>query len=350
MQRNILFLYSELAGYLFACLNHWSELGHKATVIHWPVNPEAPFDLPEITNIQFIERSKIQTTKHLVSFIKKSEYDLILCSGWIDKGYIKALSKGNFDCPRVLLMDTRWSGSIKQKLARPMLTSLLRRSFEFAWVAGKGQADYAQKLGFGAKAIRTGFYVADTARFSAVEQKRRDRTDPIEHALIYLGRYVAHKGINDLWQAFIGAKKNHPRSDWKLICVGTGEEFDNRIEHPDIEHLGFVQPDKLVEILQRASVFVLPSHYEPWGVVVHELASSGFPMILSDEVGSAELFLEEGLNGFGFKAGDKEELQTKLETVFQLSNERIREMGDHSYRLSQKLSAQTWTETLLELL
>ena len=48
----ILFLYSELAGYFIACAKELgrAEWVEAVRIIHWPVNPEAPFELGLRTN------------------------------------------------------------------------------------------------------------------------------------------------------------------------------------------------------------------------------------------------------------------------------------------------------------
>lgn len=46
----------------------------------------------------------------------------------------------------------------------------------------------------------------------------------------------------------------------------------------------------MTNLMKQCGVFILPSRIEPWGVVVHEFSAAGFPLLLSDQVGSAESF------------------------------------------------------------
>lgn len=55
----------------------------------------------------------------------------------------------------------------------------------------------------------------------------------------------------------------------------------------NIRFLGHVPNDSLPEIYERHDVFILPSRYEPWGLVVEEALFRGLPVIASDKVGSA---------------------------------------------------------------
>ena len=151
-----------------------------------------------------------------------------------------------------------------------------------------------------------------------------------------------------MWEAFIELT-NEGFSDWKLVCAGTGDQWENRIEHPNIEHLGFVQPTEMESVVLNASVYVLPSHVEPWGVSVHEMAAAGLPMILSHEVGSVEKFLVEGENGFSFPAKNKEALKEALRKMMRKPSEELAEMGSKSNQLAQGITPQKWVETMMKI-
>ena len=98
------------------------------------------------------------------------------------------------------------------------------------------------------------------------------------------------------------------------------------------------------ETLRNAGVFVLPSRFEPWGVVVHEMAAAGFPMILSDAVGAATQFLQSGSNGFLFRNEDANDLKEALRKVMQLSGAELIKMAEASHRLGLSHSPALWAD------
>src|SRR5699024_7358948 len=53
-----------------------------------------------------------------------------------------------------------------------------------------------------------------------------------------------------------------------------------------------------------ADVFVLPSRFEPWGLVVNEAMTCGVPCIVSSQVGCRLDLIREGQTGFVFKSED----------------------------------------------
>ena len=57
-------------------------------------------------------------------------------------------------------------------------------------------------------------------------------------------------------------------------------------------------------IYRAADLFVLPSEYEPFGVVVNEAMLCSCPVAVSDCVGAARDLIAPGRNGFVFPCGD----------------------------------------------
>jgi glycosyltransferase involved in cell wall biosynthesis len=64
-----------------------------------------------------------------------------------------------------------------------------------------------------------------------------------------------------------------------------------------------------------ADVFVLPSSFEPWGLVVNEALCFGLPVIASDKVGACGDLVQNGVNGFVYPAGDITALGERLQDL-----------------------------------
>jgi glycosyltransferase involved in cell wall biosynthesis len=342
----VLFLYTEIATYFTSCCEELQRCA-EVHVVRYPVNKEAPFQFKETKDqVRYYERTAydLDGLKKLAETIAP---DAIFCSGWIDKDYLKICSLYKRKVPTVLCMDTKWKGSLKQKIAALASPFVLRSRFSQAWVPGRQQKTYAQKLGFREKQIHTGYYCADTTFFSAQYEKYKEqKKSAFPKRFLYVGRYYDFKGITDLWQAFIRLQEEAP-SDWELWCLGTGDI--EPVQHPKIRHFGFVQPGELGNYISETGIFVLPSRFEPWAVVVHEYAAAGFPLILSSEVGAADAFLEEGKNGYTFEAGNIAYLKEKLKSMTGLASETLHLMGQKSVALAGTLTTQNWAETALTI-
>jgi glycosyltransferase involved in cell wall biosynthesis len=346
----VVFLYTEIADYFLKCLEACGD-DFQFLVIHWPVNKEAPFQFQTPQNSKLVSKAGL-TKRALLELVQKFEPNLICCSGWIDKDYIAIVRKLKSSKTRTCIsLDNHWNNSIKQKTATIISRFTIIRYFDFAWVPGNIQKEYALKLGFKPSQIQLGYYCADTLRFTEVYENRTAilNSDHIPKVILFVGRYVVHKGIFDLWHAFIKLKKE-TKNEWELWCIGTGAEWENKIEHPSIKHFGFKQPNELLPFLMQASVYVLPSHFEPWGVSVHEMALSGFPLILSNKVGAAEKFLMDKENGYLFQVSDENSLLDQLRHIMTMQSEAILKMSKKSHEIGLRLNHNDWRASLYRLI
>lgn len=343
----ILFLYTELAEYFLSCVNELSQ--HADTEIHivrWSVNKEAPFNFSFPDNVHVYERKEYDFNS-LKNLALKISPDIIYVSGWIDKDYVRVCKQFRKSIPVLVGFDNQWKGTLKQHAATLVSRQVLLSIFTHCFVPGNRQIQFAKRLGFSEKNILTGLYTANVSLFSKYyEQFREEKEKYFPHRFIYVGRYLEFKGIEDLWQAFIQLQSESP-SDWELWCLGTGAI--KPIEYPKIKHFGFVQPKEMSKYIGEAGVFVLPSHFEPWGVVVQEFVAAGFPMICSDEVGAGDLFLSENKNGFKSKAGNIQSLKECMKRIIALSDTELVTMGDKSVELALQLTPQKWSDTLISV-
>jgi glycosyltransferase involved in cell wall biosynthesis len=341
---NILFLYTELASYFLAGVKELTKKGHSVHIVRWPVNKEAPFQFEFPEGVTIYERNDYNN-KQLVDLTRKIKPDIIISSGWVDKGYLKVCRQFKGKIPTVMSMDNQWHGHAKQHLMRLLAPFYLHRSYSHAWVPGAPQKKYALLLGFKEFNIQTGFYSADVSLFSS-EADTRIKAEAYPHRIIFVGRYIQAKGLDLLFNAWTELCDEHSH-DWELWCAGAGELYDQRIIHPKIKHLGFLQPSELKEQLRHAGVFVLPSRFEPWGVVVHEMAAAGFPMVLSDAIGSASQFLISGTNGYTFNNKDVAGLKSALLSIIGLPDDELKRMAAASHQLGVGYNPEMWAEKIV---
>ncbi|WP_290844208.1 glycosyltransferase family 4 protein, partial [Henriciella sp.] len=187
-------------------------------------------------------------------------------------------------------------------------------------------------------------YACDWDRFEYGDQAAGPSSfNADEPYFLYVGRYVREKGIDTLAEAY-RRYKNNVSAPWRLVCAGAGP-LENTLSEVGAENLGFVQPEQLPYFMRNAAAFVLPSRYEPWGVVAQEAAASGLPLLLSDEVGAGVHLLRDGLNGFKHPPGDAKALGDCLSRLHQTKKEKISLMGQHSKSLSQQYTPEHWANT-----
>jgi len=346
-KKKVLFLYTEMADYFMAACEALAEKA-EVYIIRWPVNIEAPFEFKVPNGVHLIDRNQYDTIA-LIKKAKEIQPNVIFCSGWIDKGYLKVVKEFSGQVPTVLSMDNQWKGNPKQQIASLVAQYTILKYFDFAWVPGTKQVVYAKRLGFSDHQIFTGYYTANVERFNAVYEKSKlAKNENYPKSFLYVGRYIKHKGVFDLWEAF----RNYRNSggSWSLICAGTGDQWESRIEFEGISHLGFIQPPELSKLIERSGAYILPSHFEPWGVSVHEMACAGLPLILSKEIGSIDMFLAEGENGYSFGNKNIDQLTNAMLAIDKLSELELIDMGIKSSFLGNQINSENWVQTVLEIL
>jgi glycosyltransferase involved in cell wall biosynthesis len=347
-KKKIVFLYTEIASYFLACVEKLAlRPDIEISVVRWPVNKEAPFEFKFSGNVNFIERNKF-TDKQLFDTVNNINPSVIVCSGWMDKGYLRICKKFKNRAKTILTIDNQWVGTIKQFIACVASPFYLKSRFSYCWVPGELQKKYALKLGFKNEHILTGFYSCDFDFFySQYLRNKSEKLKQFPKKFIYVGRYVENKGIENLWRAFIELHTELP-NDWELWCLGTGKI--EPIEHPKIKHFGFVQPSSLDSYLKNTGVFVLPSFFEPWGVVVHEFASAGFPVICSNEVGARTAFVENDFNGYLYDFKNVNALKDALKQMVLSDDSLLNKMAERSVFKSTCITPETWVKQITSLI
>lgn len=156
--------------------------------------------------------------------------------------------------------------------------------------------------------------------------------------ILYASKLMARKHPMDLLEAYIqlspdGSQEPEPY----LLYVGNGEERE-RLEvrakgtgWSSIHFLGFQNQTKLPAFFDLCDVFVLPSVFEPWGLIVNEVMNAGKPVIVSDQVGCAPDLVKDGVNGYIVPPRDISALSKALHVVIE-SPERAKRMGEMSLK------------------
>lgn len=180
-------------------------------------------------------------------------------------------------------------------------------------------------------------YSVDSALFE--EQYRRLDRDacrrelgiaPDQFVLLFSGKFIPRKAPLLLLEAIAGLAG---REKLTLILLGDGDlrpEVESRarsLSGSQVLIPGFVNQSQLGRYFRAADVFVLPSVFETWGLVVNEAMQFRLPTIASSGVGCAADLIREGEMGRIFPVGDAKALANCIQE-FLAAPERARIMGE----------------------
>jgi glycosyltransferase involved in cell wall biosynthesis len=134
---------------------------------------------------------------------------------------------------------------------------------------------------------------------------------------VFSGQLIERKGL-DLWFQAAARLVQAGHDDFRLRVVGGGDESWARrcaeatgVAHR-VEWTGFLQRDAMKQALGKADVFVLPSRFDSYAVVVHEAACLGLPLLVSRHAGAAEAIVEEGINGWQVDPFDSADFAARM--------------------------------------
>ena len=126
--------------------------------------------------------------------------------------------------------------------------------------------------------------------------------------IVHTGRLEWEKGAHTIIEAFPSIKKQWP--DVECVIAGRGSQANALIDLAKRKRVasrvhveGWLPEAHLRALVAAADVAVVPSIYEPFGIVALEAASVGTPVVAARSGGLVE-FLEEDSHGWGFAAGD----------------------------------------------
>jgi glycosyltransferase involved in cell wall biosynthesis len=345
----ILYLYDEVMGYTTATLRELAEKGHEIHVIYRDHNKLTPYQPPPIPNVFLYKRSGL-TTHRIWQLAEKLKPAVTVISGWVDRGYLQVAkqlrSKG---CAVVVGLDSHWRSTWRQRFAALLGGfGFFSRLYSHAWVAGPCQYEYARRLGFKKQDIVFDLYSADLRLFDSVYSDNvQAKAIHYPRRFLFVGRFEPVKGLEVLLAAWrhLGSR----RDGWDLHLIGHGSLKADIAAESGVVIKDFMQPAELSREIAQAGCFILPSNGEPWGVVVHEFAAGGLPLIVSDSVGAASTFLVPGMNGFTFPAGDAKALAARMFQLIRLSDQQLHSMAVHSHQVSRRITPQSSANNLLSV-
>ncbi|GEM_PF-958311 len=298
----------------------------------------------------------------IVKKLKKDSFDAVWIHGWnrftdclamliaFSRG-IPVLLRGESNLlPKI----PQWKSFIK----RLILTCLFKRVSAFLAI-GKYNSDFYEHYGVSKEKIFLIPYTVNNIFFilkadTLISKKNTLREKygiPLDLSIIlFSGKLIDVKRPLDLLKAYEIVSKNYKVG---LAYVGDGrlrnelEDYCDKNHVENVYFMGFRNQTELPEFYSMADVFVLPSSFEPWGLVVNEAMCFSLPIIISDQVGAGGDLVKEGVNGFIFPVRDIFALSEKLKVILADKN-LAQKMGRASKEIIAKWSYKEGVQSTLE--
>jgi len=216
---------------------------------------------------------------------------------------------------------------------------------------GTLNAEYYRSYGIAAERIFLVPYAVDNSFFRDKAKaaggkrehlRRQLGLEPGRPIILYASKLSEVKRGVDLLDAYSQmspdqVQEPHPY----LIFIGEGdqrkilEERARTMNWSSIKFLGFRNQTELPGYYDLCDVLVLPSAFEPWGLVINEVMNAGRAVVVSDQVGCGPDLVKSGENGYVFKAGGIAGLRGALHNVLD-NREKCQVLGQKSLEIINK--------------
>jgi glycosyltransferase involved in cell wall biosynthesis len=281
-----------------------------------------------LRNFGFGERWFRMINPGLVPAIRRGRFDAVLfMTGW---GTLTSLL-GLMTCritrtPALLFGDSSYpppETSMASRLRAKFLRALFRLPAKFM-VSGHQNAEYYKHYGADPSHFHLLPFAIDNERFAAGARfspgeretlRARFGAKPDDVVFVFSGKLVPRKDP----MTFLRALATMSHRAFGLL-LGDGElrsslEQFAREQNLRVHFAGFVNQRDLPKHYAAGEVLVLPSTYEPRGLVVNEAMAAGLMPVVSDRCGCIGDVAIDGDNALVFPAGDAEALARQLDRL-----------------------------------
>ena len=185
----------------------------------------------------------------------------------------------------------------------------------------------------------------DPVRFPLPEKD--EKAEPFR--FLFVGMLEPIKGLDTLCEAGRLLHDRGRRFEIRIVGTGSWQPPAAARNAPWLSLAGFRERGELLHEYHAARAFVLASHGDTYGVVVHEAAACGLPVLVSHSSGACHTLAVEGESGFRFDSKQPEELASKMDALLD-DSALERRLGAGARQLAEKWSTVRSGERVAEWL
>lgn len=289
-----------------------------------------PYDRPEDKELAGHFFESVYRYNDLLVQKVKGKYDLIHCHDWLTMKAGVAL-KEKFGVPLVLTVHSTEYDRSGWLYPNDWFINIEKEGMEKAdkiiAVSHFTKRVIVEKYGINPDKVT----VVHNAVYPIGESEKKN-------IVLFLGRLTIQKGPEFFLKA---AKKILEHEDTRFVVAGIGDMFPNLISQAvdlgisnRVIFTGRLTEEEVKHIYKIASVYIMPSVSEPFGITALEAISAGTPTIVSKTAGVSEVFQ----NCFKVDFWDTDEMANKVIALLRYGALR-KTMGEKS---KQEIDLFTW--------
>lgn len=178
-----------------------------------------------------------------------------------------------------------------------------------------------------------------------VEEKNQIRTKlgipTNKEVIITVGQFIPRKGFDILLKAVLGLDV------LTYIIGGTPSQEYLQLADENVRFLPFMRKEEIFQWFMAADLFVLPTRYDIWGLVVGEAMACGLPVITTNKCLAGLEMVQDGANGYLVEIENIEQLKEKIVKVM---SETLSGMSENSLVTAQKYTLEKMVSKHIDVL
>jgi glycogen(starch) synthase len=311
-----------------------AEEERRGVLIHRVREPERPRDLGEF--VTWIERMNADMLAHGVELGDRHDFDVVHGHDWLVAGAGDHLAK-RFRAPFVATIHATefgrhqgWVDKHPQSYIHGVERWMANRADRVITCSSYMREHVADVYGLEESRIAVipnGIDPSELVPVDDLDTLRSRFAKPSEKLVLLVGRLVYEKGFQLALEALPGLIERVGEVRFLVAGSGTAEgELREQATALGLDahgtFLGWIGDDVLHSLYRIADLTVVPSIYEPFGLVALEAMASGCPCLVADTGGLREVVPNEDV-GLRFRSRDPRSLASMAERL--LTDEELRD-------------------------
>jgi glycogen(starch) synthase len=312
-------------------------------LLHRVREPERPRELGEF--VTWIEHMNADMLAAGVEVGDRYNFDLVHGHDWLVASAGDHLAK-RFRCPLVVTIHATeygrhqgWVNSHPQSYIHGVERWMANRCEQLITCSAYMRDHVADIYGLeedDVAVVPNGIDPSELVPVDDLASLRASFAEPHEKLVLLVGRLVYEKGFQLALEALPGLIERVPGTRFIVAGSGTAEE-DLRRQASELgldqqgTFVGWIGDDVLHSLYRIADLTVVPSIYEPFGLVALEAMASGSPCLVADTGGLREVVPNEDV-GLRFRSRDADSLgqmAERLLTDSELRDRLVAEASEH---------------------
>jgi glycogen synthase len=280
--------------------------------------------------VRWVDRMNADMHERGGELFERFDFDLVHSHDWLVAGAAEPLARRH-GCPWVVTVHATefgrhqgWVDKYPQSHIHGVEAAMVRSADVVIACSNYMRGHIASAFGISPRRVTVIPNGIDPADLQPAETDLGDLraryAPPGERLVLLVGRLVYEKGFHLALDALAGAVRR--LGDVRFVVAGTGTaeaELKKQARKLGLTRhgsfLGWVGDDMLHSLYRVSDVCIVPSIYEPFGLVALEAMASGCPCIVADTGGLREVVPGGRRVGLRFRARDPRSLARVMETL-----------------------------------